>query len=68
MPLVAVVGTAVHPDGGEDVGWGDEALGGADAEAHALVEDDGEEVGDGVGAGGREAEEGGEAPDLENRQ
>ena len=65
MPLVAVPGHCKGQEGSEYVGWRDQALCLADAEAHALLEDDGQEIGDGVGAGGREAEEGCEAPDLE---
>lgn len=55
--LVAEPGSAVHHDTGEDVGWSDEALGRADAETHAFHQDDGKEVGDGVGDSGQTAVE-----------
>ena len=54
-----------HEEPSCGVGGSNEALCLCDVEAHAEHEDDGEEVGDGVGGGGAEAEEGGEAPDLE---
>ena len=47
--LVAVPGTTVHPYGGADVGWSDEALGVADGKAHANLKDNWQKVGDGVG-------------------
>lgn len=53
--LVANPGCAVHHDSCEPVGWSDEALGFADAEAHAIHEDDGEEVGNGVSNGSQAA-------------
>lgn len=63
--LIGEDGLNVHEESCGGVGRGDEALCLGDIEAHAEHEDDGEEVGDGVGGGGAEAEEGGEAPDLE---
>lgn len=65
MPFIAVVGESVHYNGGAEVWRGDEALSLAYFEAHAFLEDDGEEIGDSVGAGSGEAEERGEAPDLQ---
>ena len=46
---IADPGGGEHDNGGEAVGRGDEALGGAEREVHAFAENDGEEVGDGVG-------------------
>lgn len=50
--LVADPGRGEHDDAGEDEGRCDKALRGADAVAHALLEDNGQEVCDGVGDGG----------------
>ena len=65
MPFVAKVGKGVHDDGGEDVGWRNQALGCSDVEAHSFSQNDGQEVGDRIGGGRGEAEEAGEAPDFE---
>ena len=65
MHLIRYHSLGVHDNGCRDVGRGDEALGFGDVEAQAVAEDDGEEVGDGVGGGGGKAEEGGEAPDFQ---
>lgn len=50
--LVADPGGGEHDKAGEGKGGCNEALRGADAVAHALLEDDGQEVCDGVGDGG----------------
>lgn len=50
--LVADPGGGVHDDTGKDEGRCDEALRGGGAEAHAVMEDDGQEVCDGVRDGG----------------
>lgn len=55
----------VHEDARRRIGGRNEALSLCDIEAHAVHEDDGEEVGDGVGGGGAKAKERGKAPDLE---
>ena len=65
MPFVAEVGEGEHDDRGGNIRRRDKALGGREAKAHALFQNDGEEVGDGVRVGSGEAEEGGEAPDFE---
>ena len=49
--LLTIPGTAEHPDCGYAVGGCDEALCFGDVETHAFLEDDGEEVGNGVGTG-----------------
>jgi hypothetical protein len=49
--LVTEVAGGVHDDAGEGVGRRDEALRCADGEAHIGLEDDGQEVGEGVGDG-----------------
>lgn len=64
MQSVRHHGLGVHDNGCRDIRGSDEALGFGDTEAQAAAEDDGEEVGDGVGGGGGKAEEGGEAPDF----
>jgi hypothetical protein len=65
VPFVAEVGKSEHDDSSEDVGRSDKALGGCHIEPHADVENDGQEVGDGIGAGGGEAKQAGEAPDFQ---
>jgi len=56
---------SVHDDCGKDVGWCNQALSLAGAESHAVLENDGQEVCDGVGDGGGTHEDDGEAPDLQ---
>jgi len=63
--LVTSPGEAVHDEASEDVWRRDEAVGCSWAEAHAVFEDDREEVGDSVGNGGRHHEYHRKAPDLE---
>jgi len=62
--FVAKGSASEHDDCGCDVRGSNEALGFSDGEAHSETEDDGEEVGDGVGVCCREAEEAGESPDF----
>ena len=50
--LIADVAAGVHDDAGEGVGGCHEALGRADAEPHVDLQDDGQEVGEGIGDGG----------------
>jgi hypothetical protein len=51
MVLVSQISPAVHDNSRGHVGWGDEAFGGGHGETHSFVENDGQEVGDSVGAG-----------------
>lgn len=63
--LVAEGGAGKHDDAGKDVWGSDEALRRADVKAEAEVEDDGHEVGQRVGDGGRVEEDEGVHPDLD---
>jgi hypothetical protein len=65
VPLVCIVRLRVHQDGGGNIGRRDKALRRGQFETHAILQDDGKEVCDCVGAGRGETEEPGEAPDLE---
>lgn len=65
MVFVAQHGKCEHDNGRKDVGRRNETLGRGDIEAHTGVEDDGQEIGDGVGVGGCQTKEGGKAPDLQ---
>jgi hypothetical protein len=62
--LVADPGGAEHDDAGKGVRGGDEALGGADLEAHVDDKENGEGVGEGVGDCGGAEEDEGVGPDL----
>lgn len=64
MVLVTEPRRAVHEKAGHDVRRRDESLGLGEAETHALAQDNGQEVGDGVGNRGQAAEDDSEAPDL----
>lgn len=64
MHLVTGIGEAHHDKCGKDVWWSDQAVGCCRAETHAVLQDDGKEVGDRVGHGGGEHEDQSEAPDL----
>lgn len=57
VPFVAVPCKGEHDDRSQDVWWSNKTLRFADAEAHTLLQYDGQEVGDGVGASCRETEE-----------
>jgi hypothetical protein len=65
VPLVTEICERVHDNGCKDVGRCDQTLAGSNIEAHPFVQNDGQEVGDGVGTGRGQAEEGSEGPDLE---
>jgi hypothetical protein len=55
---------AHHDEGGEDIGRRDQAVSCSGAETHAVLQDDGQEVGDSVGHGSGKQEQGCEAPYL----
>ena len=65
MIFVAEPGEPEHDERSEDIGRRNETLRGGDIEAHARIENDGQEIGDGVGIGGCKAKESGEAPNLQ---
>jgi hypothetical protein len=56
--------TSKHPDRSEDIWWSNETLCFCDAESHALLENDWQKVGDGVGDRRRQHEQRSKAPDL----
>ena len=64
LTLVSCPCEAEHDEAGENVGGRDETVRSSSAEAHTILEDDGEEVGNSVGNRGREHEYDSEAPDL----
>lgn len=65
MPLVAVIRKRVHDYRCQHIGRSDQALRCRNTEAHALVQNDGQEVSNGVRAGGGESEQASKAPDLQ---
>lgn len=65
MPFIAIIRECVHDDGGKDVWRGDQALRSSNSETHTLVENDGQEICDGVCASGGQAEKTGETPNLQ---
>ena len=64
LVLVADPGAGEHDEAGEGIGGSDEALGLGDVEAHAAVQDDGQEEGQRVGDGGGVEEDHGVRPHL----
>jgi hypothetical protein len=65
VPFVTVIRKREHDNGSKNVGRRDQALRRGDVETHALVQNDGQEVCDGVGARSGQAEEASEAPDFQ---
>lgn len=65
MVFVTRPSESVHDDSGEDIWWSNQALRLGNIETHTDIENDGQEVGNGVCHGGCEAEESSECPDLE---
>ena len=63
--LVSEVRKGIHDNRGENVWWCNETLRSGNTETHAVVQDDGEEIGDSVGVGRGESKECGETPDLQ---
>lgn len=65
VPFVTVVGKHVHDNRSQNIGWGNKALGSRNVKPHAHVQNNRQEVGNGVGAGRGQAKEAGKAPDLQ---
>lgn len=65
MPFVGKVRLRVHDDSSSNIRRRNEALRFSKRKLHSYSEDDGQEVGDGVGVCGGKHEERGKSPDLE---
>lgn len=64
MPLVAGPGEGEHDEAGKDIRRSDQAVCRGGAKTHTVLENDGQEVGDGVGDCGGEHEDESKAQDL----